>query len=230
MNNRLKKCLGGALAALLTITSLTGCTSQDKQSVTDTATTFLSIVASDSQEDINKYATSEVANGDFVQLFDADKLAEKFISDSEGVELTEESKAKLDEFCGLFSDMIQSYSVSDVEITKGDPDTATCIATINTSFAVDITNSEEVAKEFSDAKDRYAINNSEEITALKEEDETAANNKVYNDMLMLLLEIYEEEISESQEMTYAMVLTLEKNSETDSWIVTKIENYDDSNK
>ena len=47
-------------------------------------------------------------------------------------------------------------------------------------------------------------------------------------MLMLILQIYEDEIANSQEMTYAMVLTLEKNTETDSWIVTNVESYDDS--
>ena len=49
-------------------------------------------------------------------------------------------------------------------------------------------------------------------------------------MTMLVLDIYEAEIDKSEPMTYVMVLTLEKNSETDSWIVTKVENYDDSNK
>lgn len=229
MNRFIKKITGLSTVALLTISSLTGCTSADVQSVNECATTFLAIVASDSQEDLSKYATSEVSSGDFVQLFDAEELAEKFVSDAESVELTEESKNKLDEFCSLFSDMIQSYSVSDVKITGKDPATATCTATIKTSFAVDVTKSEKVATEIEKAKESYLEANAEEIATLTEEDADAANNKVYNDMLMLILQIYEDEIANSQEMTYAMVLTLEENPETDSWIVTNVESYDDSN-
>lgn len=229
MNLNIKKLTGLTMAALISISSLTGCTSQDKQSVNDCATTFLAIVASDSEEDISKYATSEVAAGDFVQLFDAEYLSGKFISDTENIELTEESKNKLDEFCGLFSDMIQDYSVSDVEITKGETTTATCTATVKTSFAVDVISSDKVADEIEKAKNSYATDHAEEIQTLSDEDAAAANNKVYNDMLMLILQIYEDEIANSQEMTYAMVLTLEKNTETDSWIVTNVESYDDSN-
>ena len=228
--NRLKKFTGLFTAALLTFSTLTGCSSQDKESVSESATTFLAIVADDSQEDINKYATTDVTNGDFVKLFDADLLTQQFMTDSEGVELSEESKAKLEEFCQLFSDMIQLYSVSDVEIIKGEPYSATCIATIKTSFDVNVISSQEAADKIKAETEKYNTANADEIATLAEEDPDGANNKVYNDMLMLVLDVYENEIANSQETTYAMVLTLEKNSETDSWIVTKIENYDDSNK
>lgn len=228
MNKFFKNITGLSLATLFTISSLTGCTSADTQSVNECATTFLAIVASDSEEDLSKYATSEVASGDFVQLFDAQELSAKFVSDAESVELTEESRNKLDEFCELFSDMIKSYSVSDVEITEKDA-VATCTATIQTSFAVDVTSSDKVSAEIEKAKESYLADNAEEIAALTEEDADAANNKVYNDMLIQILQIYENEIANSQEMTYAMVFTLEKNTETDSWIVTDVKSYDDSN-
>ena len=212
----------------MTITTLTGCTSPAKDAVSDTANKFLAVVAGDSQEDINSYASTEVANGDFVKLFDSDLLKQQFLDESEGTELTEASKTKLDEFCNLFSDMITSYSVSEVEIPKEAPNTATCIATINTSFDVNVITSESATKSIETESTRYHINNAEEINSLREEDPDAAESKVYNDMVMLVLQIYEEEITESEPMTYVMVLSLEKNSETDSWIVTKIENYDDS--
>ena len=65
---KLSKRLGVALTVLLSVCSLSACSSQDKTSVQETAESFMAIVASDSEEDINKYATTEVANGDFVQL------------------------------------------------------------------------------------------------------------------------------------------------------------------
>ena len=227
---RLRKMTGLFTAALLTITALTGCSSQDTESVSDTANKFLAVVADDSQEDITTYATTEVATGEFVQFFDADFQKEQFLAGSDENALTDTTKQKIEEFYQLFSDMIQSYSISDVEITKGEPYSATCVATINTSFDVDITSSEATKALIKEETEKYNTDKAEEIAALSEEDPDAAQNKILNDMTMLVLDIYEAEIDKSEPMTYAMVLTLEKNSETDSWIVTKVENYDDSNK
>ncbi|MBQ6589570.1 MAG: hypothetical protein IJI01_12960 [Butyrivibrio sp.] len=228
--NRLQKCLGVAMATLLSISSLTGCSNQDKSAVQETANSFMAILASDSTEDINKYATSEVANGGFVQLFNSDTLVNQ-IADGAGVsELTEESKAELDEFASLFSNMIQSYSISDTNLEKKDgTQTATAVATFKTSFAMDILGSESASNKINDAITAYNTNNAEEIAALYEEGTEVAEAKIYNDMLRIILEIYEDEIANSKEMTYAIVLDLEKNNETDSWIVTGVSDYDSSN-
>ncbi len=219
-----RKMISIAAATVLTAISLTACTSQDKTAVSETATTFMAIVASDSTEDINNYATSEVANGDFVKLFDADSLVDIFLSSSEGAEISDVAKAEVDEFCNLFADMIKSYSVSNVNINKDG--TATAIATIETKFPIDIINSETASAKINEAIDAYNTNNAEEIAALTAEDSTAAQNKIYNDMLRIILIIYEDEIANSEEMTYAIALDLEKNPETDTWIVTNITDYD----
>ena len=224
---RLQKCLGVALATLLSISSLTGCTNQDKSAVQETASSFMAIVASDSTEDITKYATAEVANGGFVQLFDSDTLV-KQLADGAGVsELTEESKTELDEFASLFSDMIKSYTITDINLDKKDgTQTATAVATFKTSFAMDILGSESASNKINEAITAYNSNNAEEIAALYEEGNDVAETKIYNDMLRIILDIYEDEIQNSQEMTYAIVLNLEKNNETDTWIVTSVSDYD----
>ncbi len=221
-----KKSIGLALAGLLTVSSLTGCTSKEKESVQDTATTFISIIASDSTEDLNNYATPEVVNGDFVQLFDADALINKFVSGSTTIELTDESRSELDEFYSLFSDMIKSYSVSNINIEKGKPATATATATIKTYFALDVIKSESANAKKQEAIDAYNERNADEIAALYEQGTEVAEAKIYNDMLRMILSIYEDEIANSSEKTYAINLSLEKNEETGSWIVTAVESYD----
>ncbi len=226
---KLSKRLGLTLSVLLSICSLSGCSSQDKTAVQETAQTFMAIVASDSEEDINKYATSEVANGDFVQLFDADTLVSQFSEGIEEYELTEESKNELDTFASLFSDMIKSYSVSDIRLDKkDDTHTASAVVTFKTSFAMDIIGSASVSNKISDAIEVYNADHADEIAALYEEGNDVAEAKIYNDMLEIILEIYEDEIQNSHEMTYAIVLDLEKNNETDSWIVTGVNDYDSS--
>ncbi|WP_029231155.1 hypothetical protein [Butyrivibrio sp. VCB2006] len=229
--NYLKKYLGVFLAALITIPTLTGCTSQDKSAVSDSANTFMAIVASDSTEDINNYATADVANGDFVQLFNSNTLVDQITAGATTTDLDDQSKQELDEFASLFSSMIKSYSISDVKLDKKDGTyTATAVATFKTSFDMDLLGGDSASSKIDEAIAAYNTNHSEEIATLYESEGTeAAEAKIYNDMLRIILDIYEDEIDNSQEMTYAIVLNLEKNSETDTWLVTGVTNYNESN-
>ncbi len=226
MINFVRKAGAVFFATALTVASLSGCASKDKTAVEETAGGFLAVVASDSTEDINKYATMEVAGGDFVQLFDADSMTDAFVSGFDLSELTDETKKEVDSFCQLFDDMIKEYSVTKVDIGKDG--TATAIATIKTNFPVDIINSESASVKISEATEAYNKNNEEEIAAWYEEGEEYAKAKIYDDMIRIILEIYEDEIANSSEENYAIALTLEKNKDTGSWLVTDVNDYDSS--
>jgi hypothetical protein len=224
--NFIKKTISVAMAGLIAVCSLTGCTSADKTKVEETANTFMAIVAKDSTEDINKYATSEVVNGDFVKLFDSKSLVDQFMEGFSSAELTAETNSKIDEFARLFSSMIETYSITDVKIAKDG--TATAIATVKTSFPTDIINNEEAQAKINESVTSYYTDNAEEIDALMAEDQTKANDKIYNDIIQIILGIYEDTISSSESMTYAIALDLEKNSETDTYLVTDVKDYDHS--
>ena len=226
MINVVKKTVGIFLATALTVTSLTGCTSKDMAAVEETANGFLAVVASDSDEDINKFATMEVAGGDFVQLFDADSMTDAFVSGFDLSELTDETKKEVDSFCNLFDDMIKEYSITKVDIAKDK--TATAIATIKTNFPVDIINSDSASEKISEATEAYNKNNEEKIASWYEEGEEYAKAKIYDDMIRIILEIYEDEIANSSEENYAIALTLKKNAETGSWLVTEVKDYESS--
>ena len=222
----IKKAAAVLCAAFISVTTLAGCTSQDKASVKETSENFLAVVAGKSTDDINSYATIDVANGDFVRLFDADKLLDQFTEGFSAAELTDETNAKFDEFCHLFADMIKDYTVTNVEISKDG--TATAVATLNTTFPIDIFNSEEASNKITEAVSKYNNDNADEIAALYEEGTEVAEKKIFNDFILIILDIYEEEIASSQGQTYAIVLNLEKNQETDSWLVTNVQDYDSS--
>ena len=215
-------------AAVLAVGALSGCTSKDKTKVQETAETFLAVVADESDEDINNYASAEVANGDFVQLFDAESLVAAFVQGFNTSELTEDTKSEVDKFCAMFDRLIRDYEVSNVEVGKDN--TATAVATIKTKFPVEIMQSESVATKIGEATEAYYSNNEEEIAALYEQGEEVAEEKTYNDMIRIIMEIYEDEILNSSETTYAINLTLEKNPETDTWIVTSVEDYKSAHK
>jgi major membrane immunogen (membrane-anchored lipoprotein) len=211
-------------ASVLAITSLTGCGSKDKTKVEETANTFLAIVADESDEDINNYASPEVATGDFVQLFEADALVDTLVDGFNTSELTDDTKAEVDTFCGMFDKLIRSYKISSVEVGKDN--TATVVATLKTKFPVEIMSSDSISAKISDATEAYYTNNEAEIAALYEQGEDVAESQIYNDMIRIIMQIYEDEILSSQETTYAINLTLEKNSDTGAWIVTSVEDYE----
>ena len=215
-------------ATVLAVGALSGCTSKDKTKVQETAETFLAVVADESDEDINNYASAEVANGDFVQLFDAESLVAAFVQGFNTSELTEDTKSEVDKFCAMFDRLIRDYEVSNVEVGKDN--TATAVATIKTKFPVELMQSESVATKIGEATEAYYSNNEEEIAALYEQGEEVAEEKTYNDMIRIIMEIYEDEILNSSETTYAINLTLEKNPETDTWIVTSVEDYKSAHK
>ncbi len=213
-------------AALISCSSLTGCGSADRDAVKETSEKFLAVVANDSTDEITDYATFEVANGDFVKLFNADKLLDQFSQGFSDAELTDETNAKVDEFCHLFADMIKDYTVTKVEVNKGG--TATAIATLNTTFPIDIINDEGVSTKITEAVSKYNNDNADELAALYQEGTEVAESKIYNDIILIILDIYSQEIAKSNEMNYAIALDLEKNPETDSWYVTNVKDYDSS--
>ena len=56
----------------------------------------------------------------------------------------------------------------------------------------------------------------------------AAVEKACNDLIIIALDIYEEEIRDAESVTYMLALTLNKNEETGSWYVTSVQSYDSS--
>ncbi len=213
------------LSTFLCITALTGCvSSSDKNAAKETANNFLSIIASGSSENINQYCTDEVAESDFVKLFDSKYLSDQILADQDTSLLTEETLNELDEFCELFSKMVTDYEVKEIDVA--DDGSLSAIATITTNFPVDIIQKTKSSQKVLKAAEEYSTEHEEEINALYiEEGEEATQSKIFNDIFLLALTTYEEEINASSPQDYAIVLSLEKNEETDSYIVTDVTDY-----
>ncbi|WP_026516172.1 hypothetical protein [Butyrivibrio sp. MC2021] len=213
------------LSAVLSISLLTGCVSNaDKNSAKETVEGFLQLVASGSTEGITDYCTDEVASGDFVKLFDSGYLADQILADQDTSSLTEETLNELDEFCKLFSNMVTAYEVK--EITANDDKSITAIATITTDFPVDIIKSSSTSEKVMEAAGTYSTEHEEEIAALyAEEGEETTQKKILNDVFLIALETYEDLIRNSSPQDYAIALKLEKNAETDSYVITEVTDY-----
>ena len=225
--NILKKCAAIALSSALIAAALTGCSKYDKSGAQEAAGNFLAAVKSGDENSINAYASSEVAGGDFVKLFDVNSIKEQFLAGFVDIEVEEETTQELDEFCSMFSSLITGYEISEVTVDKDGKATAIC--TMETRFPIDITSSEESSEMVKEITESYQTQHQDEIdTMFAEEGEEAATARIYNYMTREVLDAYESLIEDSSPENYAIVLTLEKNPETDSWYVTNIQDYDSS--
>ncbi|MCR4758098.1 MAG: hypothetical protein K5792_09895 [Butyrivibrio sp.] len=222
-----KKITTLALTSFMTLSLLTGCTNNDKAAVTETAENFLNIVTSGSTDNIEQYASNEVSEGSFVKTFDSTYLSEELKSGFVTDEIDEEATQKVDELCALISDMITSYEISDTTVNKDG--TATVVAIINTSFPIDLIESDEALDKIEEEVETYYTDNAEEITALYADNtEEEVEKIIYNDMIIEIANVYEELINSAEDESYAIVLTLTKNTETDSWYVSAVSSYDNA--
>ncbi|MCR4758385.1 MAG: hypothetical protein K5792_11340 [Butyrivibrio sp.] len=220
-----KKICAAILSASMTISLLTGCSSADKNAIKETSENFLSVVVSGTTDNIEKYANDSVSNGQFVRTFDSAYLAQKFKDGFKSDEVDAETSAKVDSFCELFSSMVTGYEIKDVTVDKNGIGTVT--ATIDTAFPINVIDNEEAVSKMNTITENYVTENADEIQSLYENHtDEEVESIVYNDMIVEILDMYEGLIQNASPETYAIVLTVEKNTETDSWVVTNVSTYD----
>ncbi|MBR4670579.1 MAG: hypothetical protein IKO84_08260 [Butyrivibrio sp.] len=225
--NIFKKVGSLALILAITTTSILGCSSADKTAAQETVTAFLDIIKSGSSENIEQYASEEVTSGEFVKSFDSEYLIKQLKEGLETEEVDQDTNAKLDELFGSISGMVSGYEITKVAIDK--KNSATAIVKINTTFPVNIFGSSETRSKVEEAAQKYHDEHDEEISNLfKDLGEDEANKELYKKRIQVALDTYNKIISESSPETYAMVFSLEKNTETDSWYVTDISSFDSS--
>ena len=225
--NTSKRFFSSVLSVLLSLLLLTGCTSADKTAVSDTADKFLSIVKNGTNEDIEKYASSEVSEGEFVKTFDSEYLKQNFMEGFASSEIDDETMERVESFCALFSDMVTDYRISEVTVSKDG--IGTVVAMIDTSFPIDVIDNAEALEMIEQEAEVYYAENEEQIVAMYEEKtEEEVESFIYNDMITKIIDVYETLIEEASPETYAITLTVEKNAETDSWYVTGVSSYDDA--
>ncbi len=219
----------GSLAIVLTLstTALLGCASQERTAAKETVTAFLDIVKSGTNDNIEQYATKEVTSGEFVKTFDSEYLIEQFKQGLETEELDSETSTLLNELYSKISGMVTGYEITKVSIDK--KNTANAIVKINTEFPVNIFGSDETTAKIKEAAEKYHAEHDEEISKMYEDlGKEEAEAQLYQKRIQIVVDTYNKIISEAKPETYAIVLSLEKNTETDSWNVTSVSSFDSS--
>ncbi len=209
----------------LSISMLTGCKNNDKNAVKEASEAFMEAVKENDTDNINRYSDSEVSSGYFVSLFDGDYMEKKLLSSLGNPTLDEETVAEMDEFYDMYGTLMKEYEVT--EVTINDDGSATASVTMTTNFPYDIITSDETSQKILDASNAYTEENSEEIEKIMtEEGADAATEKAYNSIILIAMDVYEQAISDSEEITYKIALTLNKNTETGEWYVTAVQSHD----
>ncbi|WP_034446639.1 hypothetical protein [Butyrivibrio sp. AE2032] len=225
--NYIKKFTAVSLSILLGASALTGCGASDKSAVKEASEGFMNAIKNNDKDGINTWSDSEVANGYFVSLFDADYLEEQLLTSLNNPTLEEDTVSRLDDFYKKYEAMMEEYEVT--EVTVGKDGTATAQVTMKTSFPFDVVTSDETSAKFNEASQTYNSENQDELLKLSEEQGSdAAVSKAYNDLILIAVDTYEEAIAASDSVTYKLVLNLAKNEETGSWYVTSVQSYDSS--
>jgi hypothetical protein len=211
----------------MAVAALTGCESKDKGAVKEAAESFMEAVKTGDKDKINEYSSDEVASGYFVELFDADSLKDELTTSLGNPTLEDETVAKLDEFYSLYSSMMEKYEITDIGMN--DDGSATAYVTMTNSFPFDVITNESSQVKFSKASEEYNTGNQDELIQItNEQGQQAAVEKACNDLILIALDIYEEEIEVSDPVTYILALTLNKNEETGRYYVTGVQSYDSS--
>ncbi len=215
------------LSIILSLSLLTGCGSSDKTAAKEAAEGFMEGIRTNDADAVNNWSDSEVANGYFVSLFDADYLEEQLLTSLNNPDLEDETKTRLDEFYNKYANMMEEYQVTEVTMNKDG--TATAQVTMKNSFPFDVVTSKETSAKFNEASVTYNTENQDELLKINEEQGAdAAVSKACNDLILIAVDTYEEAIAESDPITYKLVLTISKNEETGSYYVTSVQSYDSS--
>ncbi|MCR5404504.1 MAG: hypothetical protein K6E91_11910 [Butyrivibrio sp.] len=230
--NVLKKYASAALAAVLFTCLLTGCGKEKEKDTTvvqEAAESFLEAVKTGDENGIKEHATSEVANGYFVTLFNAKALEEQFTSNLDKASIRDDTQAKMDEFYNLYTSMMEEYTITDVAYNEDG--TATAHATMKTSFPIDVITSDDAKLSLNVATSKYNEENMDEIVKMRKDDgEDVAFVKISNDLIIVAMDVYEDIIASSSPMTYALELTMTEKKEEDqkegTWLVSEIKDYD----
>ena len=225
----IKRTAAIGLSLILCSASLIGCgnTKKDIEKATETADNFMTALKEGNIEGVSEYATADVSEGAFVELFDAEYLKLQLLTSLGNPGLDDETVQKLDSFYAHYASMIEDYSIT--EVTANDDNTTTAYVTMVNAFPYDVITSEGTQERFAQASEAYKEEHAEEIaTITSEQGEDAAAEKVCSDLIGIAIDIYEESIKRSQPITYMIALTLSKDGKNDPWLVSSIQSYDSS--
>ena len=207
------------LLTVLTVMILTGCNT-DKKAVTETAEGFLNAMVSNDMKAASQFATEDFMNSKTMKLMDPEYLADTFYA-AMGVEkedMGEEAQKAVDEYVRkVISKAYKSFEIQDTKVME-----ETAAVTAKITLGYDPGASSGQSEETLDLIKQYQSEHYDELIAIYTEDgQKAMYNKIYNDLIPLVIGKMQEALENSEPSEEKSVLTLVK---TDGkWLVSDLE-------
>ena len=197
-----------------------GCSS-DKKAVTEAVEGFLNAMVNNDMDEAALYATEEFMKSDTMKMMDPEYLADTFYAAMgvEKEEMGEEAQNAVSEYVKSVVDKAyKSFEIQDIKVQEGD----TAAVTAKITLGYDPNVSSNVPDETKEVVDQYQTEHYDELIAIYTEDgQKAMYNKIYNDLIPLVIGKMQEALENSEPSEEKSVLTLVK---TDGkWLVSDLE-------
>ena len=207
------------LLTVLAVMMLTGCNT-DKKAVTETTEGFLNAMVNNDMEAAAQYASEDFMKSDTMKLMDPDYLADAFYA-SMGVEkddIDENAQKAVDEYVhNVVNKAYKSYEIVDTNIQD-----ETASVTVQITLGYDPDASSGVSDETLELIREYQSDHYDELIEIyKEDGEKAMYNKIYSDLIPIVIGKMQEALENSATSEEKTILTLQKTDK--KWLITNLE-------
>lgn len=210
-----------AIVTAFSVMLLTVGCSSEKKDVTAAVEGFLNAMIKNDMEEASQYATEEFMKSDAMKMMDPEYLADTFYA-SMGVEkedMGEEAQNAVNEYVKSVVDKAyKGFEIQDIKVQEGG--TAAVTAKITLGYNPDA--SSGVPDETKEVVDQYQTDHYDELIAIYTEDgQKAMYNKIYNDLIPLVIGKMKEAIENSEPSEEKTILTLV--NKDGKWLVNDLQ-------
>lgn len=204
----MKKLLVWAMTVIAVTVMLTGCNSEQK-AVQETTEKFLQALVDSDLDVLAECSTPELMQSDEMKLLDKENLANSFY-EAIGVEkenLSEEAVKAVDIYVDRVVDSVyKDYKVGDIKI-QGD----TASVTTEITLGFDPNEESSLSDSTMEEIEKYRTEHYDELVDLYvEQGEKALYQKIYDDLIPIIVTKMEEELAGSNDTVESTILTLKK--------------------
>lgn len=204
----MKKLLVWAMTVIAVTAMLTGCNSEQK-AVQETTEKFLQALVDSDLDVLAECSTPELMQSDEMKLLDKENLANSFY-EAIGVEkedLSEEAVKAVDIYVDRVVDSVyKDYKVGDIKI-QGD----TASVTTEITLGFDPNEESSLSDSTMEEIEKYRTEHYDELVDLYvEQGEKALYQKIYDDLIPIIVTKMEEELAGSNDTVESTILTLKK--------------------
>lgn len=196
------------LLTMLTVVFLTGCNG-DQKAVTETVEGFLNAMVANDLEAVAQYASEDFMESETMKLMDPQYLADSFYAtmDVAKEDMSEETQKAVDDYVNqVVAKAYESFEIQDIKVQEN-----TAAVTTKITLGYNPDEGAQIPEETIDLIDAYQSEHYDELIAIyTDKGENAMYNKLYNDLIPIVIGKMQEQLEQGTPTEEKTILTLEK--------------------